>query len=155
MIKITDAVYDNLNDITEIARVSFSDPWSKDSFAAALQNPDSIFLAALVLGKVVGYIIGIAADEYAEIDSIGVSPDFRGNGTGSFLLKVFEERARQKGISSKVSLEVRESNISAIGFYLKNGFEKIGERKNFYENPRENAFVMAKTLAAPKCCRKG
>ncbi len=155
MIKITDAAYENLNDITEIAKASFSDPWSKDSFAAALQNPVRVFLAAFISEKAIGYIVGIAADEYAEIDSIGVSPDLRGNGTGSFLLKVFEERARQKGISSKVSLEVRESNISAMGFYLKNGFEKIGERKNFYENPRENAVVMAKTLSAPKCCRKG
>ena len=43
-------------------------------------------------------------------------------------------------------LEVRESNQPARGLYKSLGFEENGIRKNFYEQPVENAVLMSKTL---------
>ena len=43
-----------------------------------------------------------------------------------------------------IFLEVRESNIPAIEFYRKNGFEKIGVRKNYYHDTNEAAHIMIK-----------
>ena len=40
-----------------------------------------------------------------------------------------------------MSLEVRESNISAIALYLKMGFTEVGKRKRYYEN-NEDALMM-------------
>ena len=37
-------------------------------------------------------------------------------------------------------------SIKSISLYGKLGFEKIGIRKNFYENPREDALIMTKYL---------
>ena len=42
----------------------------------------------------------------------------------------------------KVILEVRKSNSPAINFYLKFNFTIAGERKNYYSNPIEDAYVM-------------
>ena len=39
-------------------------------------------------------------------------------------------------------LEVRKSNDPAINFYLKFKFKISGERKNYYSNPIEDAYVM-------------
>ena len=39
-------------------------------------------------------------------------------------------------------LEVRKSNDPAINFYLKFNFKIAGERKNYYSNPIEDAYVM-------------
>ena len=38
---------------------------------------------------------------------------------------------------------MRESNLGAISFYEKLGFERVGMRKNFYTAPMENAVLMA------------
>ena len=41
-----------------------------------------------------------------------------------------------------LSLEVRKSNDEAIRLYEKSGFKCVGERKDFYRNPKENALIM-------------
>ena len=45
---------------------------------------------------------------------------------------------------SFITLEVRESNSKAIKLYEKFGFEDVGTRKNYYNNPIENAKLMTK-----------
>jgi ribosomal-protein-alanine N-acetyltransferase len=39
-------------------------------------------------------------------------------------------------------LEVRASNVRAIAFYKANGFKIISQRRNYYRNPTEDAWVM-------------
>ena len=64
-------------------------------------------------------------------------------GVGTALLnKVFS--LKDELSLSFISLEVRESNLSAIHLYEKMGFETEGLRKNFYTNPSENALIMTK-----------
>ena len=41
-------------------------------------------------------------------------------------------------------LEVRESNSAAIALYESLGFAKAGVRRNFYDDPCENAVIMTK-----------
>ena len=48
--------------------------------------------------------------------------------------------------AQSVTLEVRKSNSAAIALYKAFGFEQVGERKNFYSQPTENAILMTKTL---------
>jgi ribosomal-protein-alanine N-acetyltransferase len=50
------------------------------------------------------------------------------------------ESGRRK--AAKIILEVRKSNNPAINFYLKFNFTIAGERKNYYSNPIEDAYVM-------------
>ena len=45
---------------------------------------------------------------------------------------------------SFISLEVRTSNIKAISLYEKFGYKTEGVRKNFYDDPREDALIMTK-----------
>ena len=47
---------------------------------------------------------------------------------------------------STFHLEVRKSNQPAIGLYEKLGFTRDGLRKNYYENPIEDAVLMSKRL---------
>ena len=48
--------------------------------------------------------------------------------------------------AQSVTLEVRKSNSPAIALYKAFGFEQVGERKNFYSQPTENAILMTKIL---------
>ncbi len=82
-----------------------------------------------------------------EIYNIAVEKSFQKQGIGTTLI----EKVIQKSLESNPSLifvwlEVRASNSSAISFYLKNGFGKAYQRKNFYKHPPEDAIVMKKTV---------
>lgn len=46
-----------------------------------------------------------------------------------------------------IFLEVRMSNIAAIGLYTSLGYEKIAVRKRFYSNPVEDAIIMKKKVS--------
>ena len=53
------------------------------------------------------------------------------------------QTSREKG-AVQMSLEVRESNIGARKLYEKYGFMQEAVRRNYYENPVENACIMWK-----------
>jgi len=55
-------------------------------------------------------------------------------------------RALKEKNIKEIWLEVRASNVKAIGFYRKNGFEMQFERKNYYQNPTENALILKNSL---------
>ena len=41
-----------------------------------------------------------------------------------------------------MTLEVRESNLGAQQLYAKLGFEKAGERKRYYSDTGESAYIL-------------
>jgi ribosomal-protein-alanine acetyltransferase len=72
--------------------------------------------------------------EEAEILNLAVLPEFRRRGIGSRLIEALP--------AETLFLEVRESNLSAIGLYRKAGFEQAGVRSAYYADPVESAMVM-------------
>jgi ribosomal-protein-alanine N-acetyltransferase len=116
---------------------------SEESYLSLLQNPDSVLLVALNgFEQVVGVFSGwIVAGEF-EIDNIAVSPTFRHQGIASKLLEKATELAQEKGVQRAV-LEVRSNNQAACLLYEKFGFMVAGRRKNYYQNPSDDALIMA------------
>jgi len=82
-----------------------------------------------------GYIIIFDNSEAFEIMKIGVLEEKRKTGIGEKLINKIKEKEKN------IFLEVRETNISAVSFYLANDFKKVGIRKNYYNN-KENAILM-------------
>ena len=74
------------------------------------------------------------------IDNIAVRPDYRGQGIADALLDVFVRFGRAK--LALLTLEVRLTNEPAIQLYYKHGFAQVGRRKDYYENPKEDAIIM-------------
>ena len=68
-------------------------------------------------------------------------PEFRRNGVGNRLVEFFVNQMKSEN-AEFITLEVRESNLNAISLYEKCGFHKVGQRKDFYEKPKENAILM-------------
>ena len=89
--------------------------------------------------KMVGYVILLDSIDVWEIMKIAVDKEQRKKGYGDKLLSYIFNFAQMP-----IMLEVRESNIPAIKFYRKNGFEKIGVRKNYYHDTNETAHIMIK-----------
>lgn len=77
--------------------------------------------------NILGYIAFYAnRPEEAYISLIAIKPEYQGDGIGSYLLKVSEIIIKERGIS-KIKLEVRKNNKSAIGFYKHLGFNIISD----------------------------
>ena len=68
----------------------------------------------------------------------------RGKGIGRALLLELENILSEK--SDAVFLEVRRSNVSARRLYESCGFSAIGERRNYYKLPTEDAILYKKDL---------
>jgi len=120
--------------------------WSVDSYYRLL-NDDSFtssFVAEIdddVRPRIVGFVIFHIAADVSEIYNIAVESSHARSGIGWALMSAaIQESSRRK--AEKVILEVRKSNNPAINFYLKFDFKIAGERKNYYSNPIEDAYVM-------------
>jgi ribosomal protein S18 acetylase RimI-like enzyme len=93
---------------------------------------------ALHAGAVAGFIVSRqVADKEREILNIVVHPDFRRLGVATELLR--NEIVRSPGAHF---LEVRESNAAARRLYERLGFQAVGTRPGYYENPPEAGIVM-------------
>jgi ribosomal-protein-alanine N-acetyltransferase len=92
-----------------------------------------------------GFIELLVVPPEAEILNIEVEPHRRRRGIGAALLQAAIRRCRQAGVS-RLFLEVRESNYAAIRLYQRAGFERVGRRKGYYQNPVEDAVLFSLTL---------
>ncbi len=127
----------------KLEKECFSSPWSEKSLLESLENKNSVFLCAKLGEVFVGYIGASTVLDEAYVSDIAVSKEERRKGIGGKLLEECEKICRKKGCSF-LSLEVRKSNKAATALYEKHGFCILGERKNFYSEPRENALIMTK-----------
>lgn len=121
--------------------------WSIDSYYRLL-NDDSFtssFVAEIdgETGRpnIVGFVIFHIAADVSEIYNIAVENGVARSGVGRQLMSASIHESTRRG-ATKVVLEVRKSNNPAINFYLKFNFRIAGERKNYYSNPIEDAYVM-------------
>jgi len=117
------------------------------------QKAPDLFLVAVQDETVLGFAVG----EIREIMFSGISHKFkvghilniavkkirRRMGIGNQLMEKIEEKFKENG-ASRVTLEVRESNIDAIHFYLNRGYQEIGRVKAYYYD--EDALIMSKNL---------
>lgn len=124
---------------------TFSMPWSSQSFTDILYREDVLFLVAKD-ESLLGYAgVYCTADE-GEITNVAVASDARRRGVARALIEELTARLKRRGID-RIVLEVRVSNEPAIRLYEQTGFQTVGTRKNFYEKPIEDAYVMVRQPA--------
>lgn len=131
----------HIEEIAKLEKECFSTPWSEDGLKSELDNNFARFFVAFCEGKIAGYIgsHNILGEVY--ITNVAVFPEFRRNGVGNRLVEFFVNQMKSEN-AEFITLEVRESNSNAISLYEKCGFQKVGQRKDFYEKPKENAILM-------------
>ena len=143
-VRVVPMTADHLDEIAELERICFPDPWSRNMLAEELDNALSAFLVALDdAGRVAGYAgLQVVLDE-GTITNIAVRPEYRRQGIAADILQVFENFARGNRLAF-LTLEVRASNTAAIALYEKMGYVRAGTRRGYYEHPREDAIIMTR-----------
>lgn len=141
----------DINEVLRIERNSFRAPWTETAFLNELQNKYARYFVILYQGKVIGYAgMWLFAGE-SHVTTIAVDPDYRSCGYGRMLMNILIDFSREQGVDTMI-LEVRVSNIHAIKLYTSLGFRKIGIRKNYYSETREDAIVMLLHLQGRNSC---
>ncbi len=135
-----------LNDLEAIMAVEkklFVDAWSKKSYAYEIkENRYSLPVVLELDGKVIGHAVAWHIFDEFHIATIGIHPDFQGQGWGSYLLKLL--LSLSDGAEFAL-LEVRKGNTAALRLYEKFGFIPLRIRRGYYRDG-EDAIVMRKQL---------
>lgn len=134
--------------IAEIERRCFSSPWSEESIKDSFANSSNHFYVAECDGVIAGYIgLSVIIDE-GYILNVATLPDYRRRGIAKALINNIINIYNEK--LAFLTLEVRPSNMAAVKLYKSFGFEKAGERRDYYRNPRENALILTKIFNKEK-----
>lgn len=119
--------------------------WSAAAVDEALNCDERLFLVADIEAELAGFAVARLITDEAEILNFAVKRAYRRCGVGRRLLEKLFRQLRELG-ATKVFLEVRESNAAAIAFYRKLGFESVGRRPSYYQQPDEAAIIMQAEL---------
>lgn len=134
------------SDVGSVGRLeaeNFSAPWSENAFREMLRIDYAHYYVAEDEGRIAGCCGLLHVADEGEITNMSVSMADRRQGIASMLLDCILTEGATLGIKA-FTLEVRAGNQPAIELYHKFGFKGVGERRNFYEKPRENALIMWK-----------
>lgn len=145
MIRTKEMEREGLEAVARLEQEIFPDAWSVKGLEETFAQKQALILGAWIEEALAGYVIFYHVLDEGEIARIAAAPWCRNQGVGSALLGELEERCRHLGVG-RFLLEVREGNETARCFYVSHGFKEDGRRKNFYEDPVEDAVLMSKEL---------
>ncbi len=141
---------EELESIKDFLVDDYDEFWSENVLKSEIENPSAKFFSLKKNNEVIGFGGYIITPQDIQITNIVIKKDQRNKGYGDYffreILRNAENDLRQMDINPKsISLEVNSTNSSAISLYMKNGFEKIGVRKRYYNNTFD-AIIMTKNL---------
>ena len=101
-----------------------------------------LFVARVDGGRIVGYLLYWHVVDEAHVINVAVAPQERRQGIGRALVAFLLDHAKANGIL-KLLLEVRASNVAAIGLYEKAGFTKFNVREKYYGDGEDAVEMVA------------
>lgn len=138
---------DHLDQVADIEKLCFSDPWSRRMLSEHLENECAATIVAQGSdGTVLGYAGLLAVLDEGYITNVAVRPERRRRGVASALLAALDRLGEERRLAF-LTLEVRASNTAARALYQKHGYAEVGCRKNYYAHPREDAIIMTLEFA--------
>ena len=133
----------HVEQIADLEKLCFSDPWSVNSISSELSNPLSLWVVAMDGKRVAGYVGSQSVLGWADMMNVAVHPDYRRMGVAETLIDQLISQLKEKDVIC-LTLEVRASNAPAISLYNKMGFSQVGQRPGYYHNPKEDALILRK-----------
>ena len=141
-----------IGDLAEVAALEAQihvAPWTIGNFRDALAAGYSSRVGERDY-RIIAYGVLMISPGEAQILNLSVVPDARREGIGRALLRHFIDDARNVRVD-QLFLEVRASNVAAIGLYESEGFAPIARRVSYYpgaatDDAREDAVVMRRVV---------
>ena len=137
------ATYGKYYPLEAVEKITMS--WhNSQALLSQLHDPNIYFAAAKEGEKIAGIITIRKVDDMTIfLNRLYVLPDFQGKGIGTLLLKsAFDHFPAAK----KIRVECEKQNGSGCGFYMKQGFQVIGEKNEVVEGVAMTAVEFEKEI---------
>jgi ribosomal-protein-alanine N-acetyltransferase len=130
-------------DVDALQRRTFTNAWGADALKWELTHTDvaRLYLMRSPGAVLVAYCACWMVFDELHINSLAVEGAWRRRGLARRLMHaVFQDAAA--GGAHSATLEVRQSNVAARLLYEHLGFAVEGVRRDYYQEPREDALVL-------------
>ena len=137
------ATASDLAGVEALQRRAFTNPWGAEAIKWELENTDvaRLYVMRDPRSVVVAYCACWKVFDELHINSLAVEETLRRRGLARRLLEFVIVDARASGART-APLEVRQSNQSARLLYEGLGFRVEGVRRDYYQDPREDALIL-------------
>ncbi len=144
-LNITELREGGSQDLTEVIRIMqdafdprFGEAWTSAQCLGMLSLPGVWLVIASLDGNDAGFALARSTGDEAELLLLATRPAARRRGVAGALLRAIIAEAQNRGVL-QLHLEVRAGN-DAVRLYRREGFEKVGERRNYYRGKTGQAF---------------
>ena len=131
----------DMPEVLQIETQSFEFAWTEEDFLRCLRQRNCIGMVAEHGEKVVGFMIYELHKAKLHILNFAVHTGWRRSSVGAQMVaKLISKLSSHR--RTRISLEVRETNLTAQLFFSKQEFKAVRVLRSFYEDSGEDAFVM-------------
>ncbi len=124
--------------------------WREADYARLAEDAGAMILVAELettnSPKVLGFAASLQVTDEAELLNLAIHPEHQQGGVGRALLEEVRKRLLEAG-AKRLYAEVRPSNNHALRLYYSVGFGFHSLRKDYYGDPREDAYVLSLELS--------
>jgi ribosomal-protein-alanine N-acetyltransferase len=136
----------DMPEVLQTEQESFEYPWTEEDFLRCLRQRNCIGMVAEQGEHVVGFMIYELHKAKLHILNFAVHPAYRHLGIGGQMVsKLISKLSSHR--RTRITLEVRETNLAAQLFFRSVGFKASRVLRSFYEDSGEDAFLMQYRLA--------
>jgi ribosomal-protein-alanine N-acetyltransferase len=136
----------DMPEVLQTEQESFEFAWTEEDFLRCLRQRNCIGMVAEQGEKVVGFMIYELHKAKLHILNFAVSPSYRRLGIGAQMVaKLISKLSSHR--RTRITLEVRETNLAAQLFFQKQGFKAVRVLRAYYEDTGEDAFLMQYKIA--------
>lgn len=147
-VTIVPMTVDHLDQVMPHEKQMFgTEAWTRSGYRGELADTTNrYYVAAVDAGnQLLGWAGLFVLYETAQILTVGTVPAVQRQGIGTRLVRHLVAEAEKRG-ATEVLLEVRVDNDPARLLYEREGFERLGVRRGYYDFGRVDALTMRKAL---------
>ncbi len=131
----------DMPEVLHTEQQSFEFAWTEEDFLRCLRQRNCIGMVAEHGEKIIGFMIYELHKSKLHILNFAVHPGWRRLGVGAQMVaKLVSKLSSHR--RTRITLEVRETNLAAQLFFRRQEFRAIRVLRAFYEDSGEDAFLM-------------
>ncbi len=131
----------DMPEVLQAEQLSFEHAWTEEDFLRCLRQRNCIGMVAEQGERVVGFMIYELHKARLHILNFAVHPRFRRGAIGGQMVsKLIGKLSSHR--RTRITLEVRETNLQAQLFFKAQNFRGTRVLRNFYEDSGEDAYLM-------------
>ena len=138
----------DMPEVLHIETQAFEFAWTEEDFLRCLRQRNCIGMVAEHGEKVVGFMIYELHKNKLHIMNFAVHSQWRRTSVGAQMVaKLISKLSSHR--RTRITLEVRETNLSAQLFFNRQDFKAVRVLRSFYGDSGEDAFLMEYRFGSP------